>query len=431
MATDRARAPGTTTIGVKEGVALYVASVLGGGVLTLPSLVAAVAGPASILSWIAVTILSLPLAVMFGRLSATFPDAGGMSSFVARAYGRHPGNVTAWLYLSIVPIAQPAIAMTGLYYVAYLHELSRGWIVGLAYLMLCVAITVGLLGKRLNARVQAWTVLATASIIVAASLLGFGQMEPGHFAVVFPHGYWAVGSAAGLIVWCYVGVENLSFISSDFRNPGRDVLRSILVGTAAVAGLYLAAGVAVIGVLAPDEWGVIKAPFVHVLSRVLGAGFASAAVLTSLGITFASAITIAWGGSNLCSSMAERGSLPAWLAERTDRGVARRAMLFIWALYSLAMAAIYYCDLDLSRLAQVVGAAVLVTYVLSALAYVRLLERDRWSATLTLAGSLGLMPFLGGVMLYPLGILAAYGLYVAGTAAGRRRAAAGGPHHRP
>ena len=267
---------------------------------------------------------------------------------------------------------------------------------GLAYLMLCVAITVGLLGKRLNARVQAWTVLATASIIVAASLLGFGQMEPGHFAVVFPHGYWAVGSAAGLIVWCYVGVENLSFISSDFRNPGRDVLRSILVGTAAVAGLYLAAGVAVIGVLAPDEWGVIKAPFVHVLSRVLGAGFASAAVLTSLGITFASAITIAWGGSNLCSSMAERGSLPAWLAERTDRGVARRAMLFIWALYSLAMAAIYYCDLDLSRLAQVVGAAVLVTYVLSALAYVRLLERDRWLATLTLAGSLGLMPFSAG-----------------------------------
>jgi amino acid efflux transporter len=398
-------------IGVKEGIALYVTSVLGGGILTLPSLAAAAAGPASILSWIIVTVMSLPLAVMFGRLSAAYPDAGGMSSFVRRAYGKRLGDLTAWLYLSIIPVAQPAIAMTGLYYVAYLYDLPKGWIIGISYGMLCCAIGVCLLGKRLSARVQLGIVAATVAIIVATSLLGFRALNPQHFSVVFPNGYWAVGSAAGLIIWCYVGVENLSFISSDFRDPRRDLLKCILIGTLIVAALYVTVSIVVIGVLTPSEWGRVKAPFVYVLNRSVGAGFAYAAVPTGLFITFASAITIAWGGSNLCSSMAERGSLPTWLARRTSNGVAYAALAFLWSLYSLSAAGIYYYDLDLERLAQSVGITVIITYIFSAFAYFRLLDHHRWSAAVTLVSSLCLLPFLRSVAVYPLAVAGLYLLY--------------------
>src|SRR5690606_1231385 len=47
-------APHIGTVGLWQGSALYVASVLGTGILTLPALTAAVAGPASILAIIAV-----------------------------------------------------------------------------------------------------------------------------------------------------------------------------------------------------------------------------------------------------------------------------------------------------------------------------------------------------------------------------------------
>lgn len=415
---------GPRAIGITEGVALYVASVLGGGILTLPSLVAAAAGPASIVSWLLVTVISLPLAVMFGRLSAAYPDAGGISTFVRRAYGRRLGDLTAWLYLSIIPIAQPAIAMTGLYSIAAVWPLPRAWIVGVSYLMLCGAIAVCLLGKRVSARLQLWIVIATVSMIVATALLGVSAWHADRFAVVFPNGYWAVGSAASLIIWCYVGVENLSFISSDFKDPGRDLLRCVLIGTAVVAALYVSVSLVVIGVLTPDEWGRVKAPFVLVLHRAGGAVLASGAVLISLFITFASALTIAWGGSNLGSAMAERGALPRRLADRTPGGVARASIVWLGCLYSVSVACIYAFDLDLERLARLVGVTVILTYVLSALASIKLLPRHRWPANITLLCSLSVLPFFGAVIVYPLGIAGLYLVYVLWERATRTRRAA-------
>jgi len=66
-------------IGVVQGTALYIASVLGTGLLVLPGLAAQVAGPASIVAVIAVIVLSVPLAGTFAVLAARYPDPGGVA----------------------------------------------------------------------------------------------------------------------------------------------------------------------------------------------------------------------------------------------------------------------------------------------------------------------------------------------------------------
>src|SRR6476469_5207619 len=60
--SDTPTAPARGGIGVVQGTALYIASVLGTGLLVLPGLAAAVAGPASIVAVVAVILLSVPLA---------------------------------------------------------------------------------------------------------------------------------------------------------------------------------------------------------------------------------------------------------------------------------------------------------------------------------------------------------------------------------
>lgn len=50
------------TIGVVQGTALYIAAVLGTGLLVLPGIAAEAAGPASIVSVLIVLVLSIPLA---------------------------------------------------------------------------------------------------------------------------------------------------------------------------------------------------------------------------------------------------------------------------------------------------------------------------------------------------------------------------------
>ena len=69
--------PTTSGMSVAQGAALTIGAVLGTGVISLPAMAAGIAGPASILAWLALVVLSAPLALTFAALGARFPDAGG------------------------------------------------------------------------------------------------------------------------------------------------------------------------------------------------------------------------------------------------------------------------------------------------------------------------------------------------------------------
>ena len=77
------------SVGLLQGSALYIAAVLGTGILVLPALAATRAGPASVLSVLAVLLLSIPLAGTFAALAARYPDAGGVATFVRLALGEY------------------------------------------------------------------------------------------------------------------------------------------------------------------------------------------------------------------------------------------------------------------------------------------------------------------------------------------------------
>src|SRR2546425_3060327 len=66
---------------MRYAVALYMSSVLGSGVLVLPGLAAQIAGPASLLAWLLLSLASYPLAYTFASLSARKPESGGVYSF--------------------------------------------------------------------------------------------------------------------------------------------------------------------------------------------------------------------------------------------------------------------------------------------------------------------------------------------------------------
>ncbi|MBN9173752.1 MAG: amino acid permease, partial [Microbacterium sp.] len=85
-------------IGLVQGVALYVAAVLGSGLLVLPGLAADVAGPASILAVVVVIVLAVPLAGTFAALAARFPDPGGVASYVRRALGPTAARATGYWF---------------------------------------------------------------------------------------------------------------------------------------------------------------------------------------------------------------------------------------------------------------------------------------------------------------------------------------------
>src|SRR5689334_24691368 len=61
---------------VPQGAALTIGAVLGTGVISLPALAVHAAGPASLLAWAGLLLLSIPLATTFAALGARHPDGG-------------------------------------------------------------------------------------------------------------------------------------------------------------------------------------------------------------------------------------------------------------------------------------------------------------------------------------------------------------------
>jgi amino acid efflux transporter len=114
------------TLSTRSGTALYVGAVLGPGVLLIPSLAAEAAGPASVVAWGLLLLLSAPLAVVFAALGVAYPEAGGTAAYARAAFGRPAGAVTGWWFLAGVLLGAPAVALIGGFYVADLLDVGRG-----------------------------------------------------------------------------------------------------------------------------------------------------------------------------------------------------------------------------------------------------------------------------------------------------------------
>src|SRR5262245_25014123 len=83
---------------VVQGTAMYIGAVLGTGVIALPALAAEVAGPASLVAWLGLIVLSAPLAATFAALGGRYPDAGGVATYGRLAFGDRAAAVVGWWF---------------------------------------------------------------------------------------------------------------------------------------------------------------------------------------------------------------------------------------------------------------------------------------------------------------------------------------------
>src|SRR6195256_4477607 len=110
---------------LRHAVAIYVSSLLGSGIFVIPGLAARIAGPASIVSWILLSLASYPFAYTFARLSARKAESGGIYAFAREGLGRSAGAATAWLFLAWAVLGAPAATVAAASYLAFVLPLTR------------------------------------------------------------------------------------------------------------------------------------------------------------------------------------------------------------------------------------------------------------------------------------------------------------------
>lgn len=411
-------------IGLAQGTALYVAAVLGTGILLLPSLAARVAGPGAIIAVTVLVVVSVPLASTFAALSTRYPDAGGVATFARRAFGPTPARIVSYWFFFGTPLGAPIAAIMTAQYVVAMVGGGRTAVLAIAAALIIVPVAVTMFGVSFAGWVQLVLSAALMAILVLALAAAAPHAQPHNFTPLLPHGLAGVGVAISLYVWAFAGWEAVAGIAGEFTRPKRDIPRATALALVIVAVAYVSIQSVVVGVLGPQA-GSSDAPLLELVTVGLGHGWgvvvACIAVIVVVGVFNAYFAAF----SKLGAAMGRDGDLPRWFGLGAEHGgIARRGLLLstvIMAVYFVIVALI--TDLQPFILVHTsIGAAIYAMGVASALLLLPRWSRGWWMSLLSCVLVLGLLILAGVYLAYP-AIAAAAAVVVGAVATVRRRSA--------
>jgi len=226
---------GNQSITVTHGVGMLVAALLGSGVFIIPAIAASVAGSWSLLAWLIMGLLILPIVFTFAALGNKHPHAGGTAYFVQLAFGDKAARIVSWLFIWVVALGAPVIVITGANFlvngltaIGVIEQSSKQALFLCAMLMLSLLLIFNLFGLKAAAIIQTLLSVCIVSCLVFVSI-NSQISEPFHLPAT-PFQLSSVALSATYILWCFLGIEAIAHLANDFKNPHRDFPLTIIIG---------------------------------------------------------------------------------------------------------------------------------------------------------------------------------------------------------
>ncbi|MFF8280259.1 APC family permease [Streptomyces lateritius] len=396
------------TLTVPRGVGVATGMIIGSGLLVLPGLAYAQVGSSAVYAWLAAAVVVLPLLIVFARLGARYPTAGGVQGFAQAAFGAPGSTAAAVILIGACAFGGAVMAISGGNYVAALlgNSGAGGW-VALGYL-----VVIGLLqaaGSRLAGGIQS---AVTIGLLLLLALVAFApaMVDSGslHGELAPPTQWMASLPAVGLVFFAYTGWELVSSTAEEYRNPRRDFPLVIGITFVIVVALYLGISLAVQLVVAPDDPLLSEAPVVAVLQQVLGDASGRVAAALGAAIIFATLMGGTWATSRIVFATARDGLLPATLAKVDARSGAPRPAVLLSVLMFGGVVLVHALGLiSLTRVVELSTVNFVMGYAISVLSYAKLYTRPGQRLLALVAGLpvLAMLVGFGWVLLYPAGLL--------------------------
>jgi amino acid transporter len=257
-----------------DSTCIIVGIIIGAGIYQMAPDIARGAGSGRgvLAIWIVGGLLSLCGALCYGELAAAFPDRqGGDYVYLNQAYGKCAGFLFGWAQLAVIrpgDIAVMAFAFATYGRAIYdplssYPEISQRVFAAAAVLTLTLinlaGVKQGKWTQNLLTTVKALGLLA----IVAAALFAPGLRKapaeteplPASLALIF-------------VLFTYGGWNEMAYVAAEVKNPGKNIIRALLSGMAAVLVLYLLVNGAFLYTLGYEGLAASKAVAADTLSTV-------------------------------------------------------------------------------------------------------------------------------------------------------------------
>ncbi|HOK95158.1 MAG TPA: amino acid permease [Anaerohalosphaeraceae bacterium] len=261
-----------------DAVCIAAGIIIGAGIYQITPAVARGAGTvAQLMSlWIIGGLLSLCGALSYAELAAAYPNStGGDFVYLTKAYGRPAGFLFGWSQLVIVRPGD--IAVMAFAFATYGRQIWEPAAVDPQIsqrLYAAGAVVVLTLMNMLGVRQGKWTqnlltaVKAVGLIGIAAAGLAVNRpVEPARPLEPIP-----AGLALIFVLFTYGGWNEVAYVAAEVKNPGKNIVRALAVGMAAVMILYLLVNGAFVYGLTFGGLAASEAPASDMLACLLPSG---------------------------------------------------------------------------------------------------------------------------------------------------------------
>jgi amino acid efflux transporter len=388
--------------------ALYIGTVLGSGILLIPGLAADISGPASLLAWGIMSLLVIPMALTMGLLSASYPDAGGVSYFVSKAFNPRAGSLVGWFFLMSVATGAPVITLTGAGYLCAALGWGESARIILAGIMLLAGITINYSGIKITGSLQLIVVLAIIGIFAVTLAGSIWKISPANYEPFMPRGWMSVGQSIVIIFWCFLGWEAISNMSAEFENPKKNAVKGTMIAAVIISAIYLLTAYVVVGTKSYGN-GMSDASLIYIIEGSYGQNGALIAGCSAFFICLAPIIAYVGAASRLAYSLSVNGYAPKELSTMSKHRTPTGGLLFLAACFIVILAAFSAMTISISTLIELPNTTFILTYICGCAAGIRLLKGDRFgvavsAVSLVLTGTMFFFVDWKTVFYYPLGI---------------------------
>lgn len=250
-------------LGLFDATCIVIGAIIGVGIFFTPSNVARLAGSGqlALAAWIVGGVIALAGALSFAALGSVFHTAGGQYAILRDSYGRFPAFL--YVFCNATGIQAGAIAIIACICAQNVGVAVAGnELTGTGMLVLASVLVVGLvganiLGVKLGAGIQNFTVLAKVTTLIVIGVLAATtpafQQVTGAAVATGPSSaggiFVALFSAIAVSFFAYGGWQHALWMAGEVRNPRRNIPLAILIGVGIVIVVYVGAAWAYLSLL--------------------------------------------------------------------------------------------------------------------------------------------------------------------------------------
>src|SRR4051794_34861747 len=310
---------------------------IGTGLFLASGLSVNVAGPAIILSYAIVAVISLLLGRALTEMAVAHPPAGSFGVWAGIYLSPFAGYAVRVSYLLMEVIATGGQLVAASIYMAYWFPGVPGaaWVLAFAVMLLYTnSRAVGRLGA-----IESWLVLikvgAVALFACVAVLAVFGWTgEPAlGLRHITAHGGFMPFGASGVwlgtcfVIYSFIGVEIVGVTSGEAVDPARTIPAAVRRMVLSLSAIYIVT-ITLLLLLTPwNELGVGESPFVRVLGRLGLPGIAGVMNFVVLSAALSSSNANVYLIARTIFSLARAGFVPPSLGGVSRDGIPVNALL--------------------------------------------------------------------------------------------------------